>query len=101
MNIFGTKAIAVIRYFRNKAYIFELNLVLVLVNGAWRALGDILLHGQLSQEHLGLVLTLGMAESVVGLGCLVGEWQLTEGGPRLLAVQLDRQLVQSYTKKAS
>ena len=77
-----------------KSYLFVLDTVLVLVDGSWRALRDVFLDGELAQEHLGLVVALGLAERVVGLGLFVGEGKLTEGGVGLLTVQLVRQLGQ-------
>ena len=48
----------------NHTYVSVLYLVIVLVDRAWRALSDVLLHGQLAEEHLGLLVAGAQVDSM-------------------------------------
>ena len=60
------------------SYVSELDLVLVLVDGAWGALGDVFLNGKLSEEDLGLIVSLSLFESVDWGSSFITKWQFTE-----------------------
>lgn len=87
------------RYKRLVTYVSVLNLVIILVDWTWRSLGHVFLHSQLTEEDLVCFLSLGLAEGVVGGGLLIGEWQLAKRCASLLTVELDGELVKSYTSK--
>jgi hypothetical protein len=81
-------------------HVLVFDLVLVLVDGTGGALSDVFLDGESAEEDLGLSVAVGLGESVVGLGLLVGKGQLTERSMGLLTVELMGQLRQLYIKRA-
>ena len=79
-------------------YLAVLDLVVIFVLRTRGVLANVFSLSQLSDKDLSLIVTLSLSERELSSSFLYGEWQLTEGGMRLLGVECLSQCRQIYRK---